>query len=328
MNESTTKEKTFSVVQFVSTASLPLLIIVAVIVFSILCPNTYPTAFNVKSILNNQAVNILVALAVMVPIINNNFDMSVGYGVCLYHILLIGMMVNMHLPWPIAIVLILLLGACVGFVNGMLVTRLNLSAFIATLGTGFILYGFAFMYSGGAQIVGVLPNAFIKINSYIGIIPTTFIIAMIVALILFIVYDYTPVGRYMYFIGSNPKAAQLSGIPVKKYLICSFIVSSLLASLAAIVLQSIIRVGQISVGPDYTMPGFAAALMGSVAIRPGKTNVWGTVFAVLLLACVFAGLKQMGAQYYVEPLFNGAILVISVALAEATRQRRATSIKK
>lgn len=313
---------------FLSVYSLPLILVTAFVFFSLLLPNTFPTLFNIKSILNYQAVTILISLAVMVPIAAGHFDMSVGYGVCIMHVLAVGLQVKAGLPWPLVVLLVLAGGALLGLVNGILITRVGINSFIATLGMGTILYGVAFWYTDGQQVIGRLPPGFLRINSNVFGVPTTALITLAVAVLLWIMLEYTPLGRYFYFLGANPKAADLSGISVKKYLTLAFVMSGFLTALASIMLASLLRVGQISVGPDYLMPAFAGALLGSTAIHPGRVNVWGTVSGVLMLAIIISGLQQLGASYFVEPLFNGGILIVAVSMAVYTKRRRATKMDR
>lgn len=322
------KEKNkFSFGNIMTTYNLPIILVILFLIFSVLLPNSFPTLFNIKSLLNYQSVVILLALAVMIPIAAGHFDLSVGYNVGILHILTIGLMTKQGLPWPLVIVIVLLIGSLIGFINGILVTRVGIDSFIATLGVGNVLYGLAFWYSDGKQVIGELPEGFKNLNSSIGILPTTFMIMAVLALIIHIIMEYLPVGRFFYFLGANEVAANLSGISSKKYLVLAFISSGFLTAIAGILLASIFRVGQVSVGPDYLMNSFAGALMGSVAFKAGKVNVGGTISAVLLMAVVVSGLQQMGAAYFVEPLFNGGMLILAVSLAVTTEKRRATTIK-
>lgn len=327
MSEKNNTKSRWSLGRIMSTYNLPMILVVVFIIFSLLLPKSFPTLFNIRSLLNSQSVVILLSLAVMIPIAAGHFDLSVGYNVGLLHILTIGFITKEGVPWPLAILLVLMIGSLIGLVNGLLVTRVGIDSFIATLGVGNILYGIAFWYSGGKQVIGTLPEGFLKINSSIGFLPTTFFITLILAVLIYIVMEYLPIGRFFYFLGANQEAANLSGISSKKYLVLAFMSTGFLTAIAGILLASLFRVGQVSVGPDYLMNSFAGALMGSVAFKSGKVNVGGTISAVLLMAIVVAGLQQMGAAYFVEPLFNGAMLVLAVSLAEITERRHATKIQ-
>ena len=200
--------------------------------------------------------------------------------------------------------------------------RIGVDSFIATLGVGTVIYGLAFWYTDGQQVIGALPEGFLKLNSTIASIPTTALITLVISIILYIIMEFLPLGRFFYFLGANEKASSLSGINPKKYLLTAFIFSGILTAVAGILLATVLRVGQISVGPDYLMSSFAGALMGSVAFKPGKVNVFGTICAVLIMAFTVAGLQQMGAQYFVEPLFNGGMLILAVSLAVITETQQ------
>ena len=209
-----------------------------------------------------------------------------------------------------------------GLVNGILITRVKIDSFIATLGTGTVLYGLNAWYTGGQQVLASLPDAFLAISGNVWIIPAPAIYALVVSLLLWIVFEYLPLGRYLYVLGASPRAAELNGISAKKYITLAFIAAGTLAAFAGVVLQSQLQVGQSSVGQEYLLPAFTAALLGATSIRPGRVNVWGTVLAVAVLAVTVAGLNQLGAPFFVEPLFNGSMLILAVGLAVQAAQRR------
>lgn len=125
----------------------------------------------------------LLALAVMVPIAANEFDLSVGYGIGLFHILTMGLMVYSNLPWYVAVAIVLVAGALLGLVNGLLVAWAKISSFIATLGTGTVIYGLSQMYTGGLQIVSPtpLPKEFLGLTSVVFGIPWSVIVVLVVA---------------------------------------------------------------------------------------------------------------------------------------------------
>src|SRR5438105_850764 len=216
----------------------------------------------------------------------------------------------------------MLLGALVGLVNGLLVTRIKIDSFIATLGTGTVLYGINAWYTGGQQVLGDLPPAFLAISGNIGFVPAPAVYTLAASLGLWIVFEYLPLGRYLYVLGASPRTAELNGISAKRYVTLGFVAAGVFASFAGIVLQSQLQVGQSSVGQEYLLPAFTAALLGATSIRPGRVNVWGTVLAVAVLAVTVAGLNQLGAPFFVEPLFNGAMLILAVGLAVQASQRR------
>jgi ribose transport system permease protein len=310
-----------AITRAISVWGLLVLLILLLVVFSALEPDTFPTFFNIKSILNNKSVQALLALAVFIPMTANHFDLSAGFNLGISQVLAIGLQ-GQGLPWWAAVLAVLLMGAAVGLANGVLVTRIKIDSFIATLGTGTVLYGLNAWYTGGQQVLADLPPAFTAISGSIGPVPAPAFYTFVVSVVLWIVFEYLPLGRYLYVLGASPRAAELNGIRAGRYITLGFVAAGTLASFAGIVLQSQLQLGQSSVGQEYLLPAFTAALLGATSVRPGRVNVWGTVLAVSVLAVTVAGLNQLGAPFFVEPLFNGSMLLLAVGLAVQASKRR------
>jgi ribose transport system permease protein len=309
---------------FFSVWNLAILLALLVLVFSVLKSDTFLTAFTFQSMMNSRSINAMVALAVMIPLASNNFDLSVASTLGITQVLANGLQTQQGLGWETAVLLCLALGAAVGLFNGLLVTRARINSFIATLGTGTLLLGLNQWYTGGMQVVGMLPPDFLALSGRIpgtGI-PAALAYVLAIALVLWVVFDYLPVGRFLYVIGESPRAAELTGIPAGLYVTLAFVASGVIAAFAGIVLQAQLQVGQSTVGQELMLPAFTGALLGATAVRPGRPNVWGTVLAVAVLAVAVAGLTQLGAPFFVENLFNGAMLVLAVGLAGWTQRRR------
>jgi ribose transport system permease protein len=245
----------------------------------------------------------------------------------MWHILAISFQVKYGIPWPIAILLVVTCAGLVGLVNGLLVEVAQVDAFVTTLGTGTILYALALWHTDGRQIIGTLPPDFLAINaaSLFGIpIPAFYVLG--VALLLWIISERLPIGRFIYAIGANERAAALNGIPVRAYVIGVFVASGVITGLAGCVLGAKLRIGQANVGLDFLLPALVGAFLGSTTIKPGRVNVWGSVFGILILAVGISGIQLLGGAFFVEPLFNGTTLVVAIALA-AFAQRRRTVVK-
>ena len=302
---------------------LLLVTVVLIILFTFLLPSTFLTALTFRSILSDQSIVALVSLAQMIPLAANKFDLSVGYGIGLAHILSIGFQVEAGLPWPVTVFLVCAVGLAVGVMNGLLVEAAQIDSFIATLGTGSILYAISIAYTGGQQIVGQLPAGFTAINDLVFFgVPAPAIYVLVLAVALWIAFEYLPIGRYIYAIGANPKAAELVGINKSRFVVLAFAASGLITAFAGVVLGAKLQIGQSNVGPPYLLPSFVGALLGSTAFRLARVNVWGTIVAVILLSIGIAGIEQLGSSFYVEPLFNGTTLLIAVGLAGITSRRR------
>ena len=302
---------------------LLLVTIVLIVLFTFLLPSTFLTALTFRAILSDQSIVALVSLAQMIPLAANKFDLSVGYGIGLAHILSIGLQVQAGLPWQLAALLVCAIGLAVGIINGLLVEAAQIDSFIATLGTGSILYAISIAYTGGQQIVGQLPDGFTAINDMVFFgVPVPALYVLVLAVALWVGFEYLPIGRYIYAIGANPRAAQLVGIPKSRYVVFAFAASGLITAFAGVVLGAKLQIGQSNVGPPYLLPSFVGALLGSTAFRVARVNVWGTMVAVILLSIGIAGIEQLGSSFYVEPLFNGTTLLIAVGLAGLTSRRQ------
>jgi ribose transport system permease protein len=259
----------------------------------------------------------------MIPIAANQFDLSVGYLVGLSHILVIGLQYNYGFPWYVAIPIVLVVGAFFGSINGVLVAVFGIDSFIATLGLGTVIYGLSIWYTGGAEIV--LPKAstgFASFSVNVLGIPVAGIYLIAIAAILFFAFKYLPVGRHMYVVGANPRVARLTGLSPGRYVFFAFVAAGVLVAFAGVLLGSSLDVGDPSVGPEYLLPAFAACFLGATAFRPGRVNVLGTVTAVFLIGVVVAGLEEYGVPYYVTSIFDGAILIVAIALSVYARRRR------
>ena len=299
------------------------------LLFSLLLPDTFPTLFNLRAILSDKSVIALLALAATIPMITGKIDLTVGYGIVLWHILAISLQTRYGLPWPAAVAVVLACAALAGVFNGLLVELAQIDSFIATLGTGTVIYALAMWHSGGRQVVGELPEGFLDIaaGNLLGL-PVAAFYVLVVSVAMWLATEFTPLGRALYVIGANPKAAQLNGISVRRHVLGAFVASGLLAGFAGVVLASRLQIGQASVGLEFLLPALVGAFLGSTTIRPGRVNVWGTLVGVAILAIGISGIQQFGGAFFVEPLFNGLTLLVSIGIAGWAQQRRNLSIKR
>jgi ribose transport system permease protein len=315
-------------VRLAPTYGLVILMVGLILLFSILLPNTFPTVLNVRSILSDKAIIALLALAAMIPMVAGRIDLTVGYGIVLWHILAISLQTLYGLPWPVAVLVVLALGVITGALNGLLVEVARIDSFIATLGTGTVLYALALWHTGGRQMVGALPDAFYAINgTFVFGLPITAYYVLAITLALWIILEYTPTGRYLYAIGANQRAAELNGIPTRKFVIGAFVASGALTALAGVLLASKLRIGQASVGLEFLLPALVGAFLGSTTIKPGRVNVWGTIVGVMILAVGISGIQQFGGSFWVEPMFNGTTLLIAIGIAGYAQRKKGAKTK-
>ncbi|KAF1020543.1 MAG: Autoinducer 2 import system permease protein LsrD [Paracidovorax wautersii] len=318
-----------SVSQLIPVYGLPVLALALILLFSVLLPDSFPTLFNLRSILSDKSVIAILALAATIPMMTGKIDLTVGYGIVLWHILAISLQTQFGLSWPAAVVVVLLCGALFGLLNGILVEQAQIDSFIATLGTGTVLYAVALWHSGGRQVLGDLPDGFLNLAGadFLGL-PITAFYVLGIAVALWLVSEHTPIGRALYVIGSNPKAAVLNGIPLQKCVMGAFVASGTLSAFAGVVLASRLQIGQAGVGLEFLLPALVGAFLGSTTIRPGRVNVWGTLVGVAILAIGISGIQQFGGAFFVEPLFNGLTLLVSIGIAGYAQRKRGLSIKR
>ena len=302
---------------------LVILMAILIVVFSVLLPTTFPTLLNLRAIISDKAIIALLSLGAMIPMAAGRIDLTVGYGIVLWHILAISLQTIYGLPWPMAIAIVLLLGLMTGFLNGLLVEVAKIDSFIATLGTGTVLYALALWHTGGRQMVGALPDSFYAVNgTFVFGLPITGYYVLAITVTMWLVLEYTPVGRYLYAIGANQRAAQLNGIPTRKFVIGAFMSSGLITAFAGVLLASKLRIGQASVGLEFLLPALVGAFLGSTTIKPGRVNVWGTIVGVVILAVGISGIQQFGGSFWVEPMFNGVTLLVAIGIAGYAQRRK------
>jgi len=147
-----------------------------------------------------------------------------------------------------------------------------------------------------------------------------YIIALVIVLV--IVLEYLPAGRGLYVIGSNPRAAELIGIPKRRFVVLSFVSASAITGFAGCLLAAQQQIGNPSIGAEYLLPAFVGALLGSTTIKLGRANALGTLVAVAILAIGVSGIQQLGAEFWATPLFNGLTLLAAVGLAGYSARRR------
>ncbi|PAZ16472.1 ABC transporter permease [Streptomyces sp. SA15] len=300
------------------------------LIFSLTLPRTFPTLDTVDSILFNQSIPAVLALAAMVPIVTGAFDLSIGYGLGLAHVMVVQLVVNEGWPWPLACLAVIVGGVVVGVLNGVIVAFGRIDSFIATLGTGSMLNAVTGWVTDGGRIVPGpqgLPAAFTEIydSTFLGLpVPAFYVLVLAVAL--WLVLERLPLGRYLYVLGSNPRAADLVGIPIRRYTVYAFAASGLIVGFAGVLLAAQQQIGNPSVGLDYLLPAFVGALLGSTAIKPGRPNAMGTLVAVAVLAVGLTGIGQMGADFWTVPLFHGGTLLLAVGLAGYSARRLRTGV--
>lgn len=302
-----------------------LLFVLALLVggFSLLLPNTFATGANATDILNSVPPDMFIGFAAVVVLMSGEFDLSLGATLGLSGYLVLKLVTGAHFSWPVAVLASLGVGAGVGLMNAILIVGLEMNSFIATIGTSTVLEGLLqWVSNGNAPIFTGAPAGFTALGqNKIGSITLPVFYALVIALVLWVVTDYTVVGREVRASGANRRAAFLSGIKTKRSVILALVVAGLLSAVGGILITARVGAADATSGPGYLLPAYAAAFLGATAIRPGHFNILGTVIAVLLVAVGITGLQLEGASSWVTPVFNGVVLIIAVAVSMLADRR-------
>ncbi|MDR7188175.1 ribose transport system permease protein [Microbacterium sp. BE35] len=300
--------------------ALPALLVIFIIVFSILEPATFPTLSNFTTILSTQSVLALVALGALLTLIIGEFDLSLGAQMGLAAILLPGLTAHGVLSIPVGIIVSIAVTMLVGLANGLLVAKLKVNSFIATIGTAALIGAVMLAYSGGSAIFDGVPPELLLIASFAPLgIPGPVLYVAVISVLVWLFLKRTPLGRYMSAVGGSKDAARLSGINTERVTIITFVLAGALTGIGGVIMAGQLGSGNPAVGPSFLLPAFAAAFLGATAYTVGQFNVWGTITAVVTLATGVAGLNLMGLPNWVEPAFNGIALLTAVAVTRYLR---------
>lgn len=276
------------------------------------------TVFNLTNIFQQIAILTIVGSGLTFGFAAKEMDLSVGYTVGLAGILVPFLLVS---GWGMffAIMAGLLAGVVVGLTNSILVTRIGIPSLIATLATGSILYGVNFLFTGGRAVYGGLPDSFLFLGQgRIAGIPVLAYFMIIVSLVAWFLLERTVFGRYIYAVGGNAKAAELSGIRNNIYRTSALTICSVFAVIAGILLAARLGSGQPNVGERYLLDGLATVFIGMTMFRPGTATILGTFFGALFIGVINNGLNLIGLDTYVQNIVKGVIILAAVAIVSRT----------
>lgn len=297
-------------------------LVLLAIVFSITNPATFPTALNVQNVLGDNAILLILTLGALVPLVVGEFDLSLGFLTGLSS-MTIAVVAGRHgLAFAPALAVALAVGLLVGAVNGILIGYAGINSFIVTLATGTIASGATLYLSNGEVLYAGIPRTLTQFGQgYYGPVPAITVLAIVLAVITWFVLAKTLLGQRLYATGLGREPARLTGVKTRGLIASSFVVSALSASIAGVLVVG--RVGSASpqLGPDFLLPSLAAAFLGATVHTPGRFNVIGAVIAILFVGVGLNGLQLNGAPFWVQPVFQGGVLVLAVGLSRLALSR-------
>ncbi len=284
-------------------------------VFTIWVSETWLTWLTHRSVLNQNAILVVVALGLLVPLAAGVFDLSIAATISASAVLVSWGLVEQGWSIPVAILASILLGVVVGAVNGFLVVKIKIDSFIATLGMSSILAAFAVWRSNNRSILG-FPDGFKSLTTELAWgVNKTVLYALVIAVALWFVLEHTALGRYLFATGGAREAARLAGVQTDRYVWGSLVTSATFAALAGVLLASQFGSTQAQSGTPYLLPAFAAAFLGSTQFKR-RFNAWGAVLAVFVLQSGVKGLQLAGVgTTWIESLFFGVALIVAVGFS-------------
>jgi len=294
------------------------------LVFGITIPDLFLSSVTMQSVASSQAVAGILALAALLPFIAGEFDITVGSNMALSVVIVCWLSDNYPdlgiISWCLIAVL-----ACglVGLLNGLLVVRLGVNSFIATLAMSQVLAAIALNLSENQQMLAVLPQGFVDLGRGRSMgVPNALYCTVAVAIVLWYVLQWTKLGRHVYATGLNREAARLSGVRTGSLVIGTFVASGLIAGIAGVVFVSQVGTFSNSIGAPLLFPAFAAVFLGATQFN-FRPNVWGTLLAIFTLALGVQGLQLSSASggFWITPLFNGLALIAAVVFSGRQRNR-------
>jgi ribose transport system permease protein len=300
-------------------------LLVLITVFSVASPN-FLQFNNVVGILLSTAVNGVLAIGVTFVIITGGIDLSVG-TVMTFSAVITGEVISVgHMPVPLGILAGLLAGAFAGFVNGLIIAKLKVPSFIATLGMLNVARGLALVISGVKPIYFNDTPEFnsIAMGSLIpGLdIPNAVLILFGAAIIASLILNRTILGRYTFALGSNEEAARLSGVTVDRWKIAVYSLTGLFSGLAGIIIASRLNSAQPALGQGYELDAIAAAVIGGTSLSGGEGSILGTIIGAFIISTLTNGLRILSVPQEWQIVVTGAIVIVAVYLDVVRRRKK------
>ncbi len=291
------------------------------IALSILSPY-FLTLQNLSSVCRQTAVITIIALGMTLIMISGGIDLSVGSvlafaGICGTMLLQAGK------PLAVALAGAMLAGAAWGLINSLIITLLQVSPFIATLGTMGAARGLTLVVTNGMPVVN-LPDSFGRLGdgNVLRVVPIPLAILVVLAFVTGFILKYTRMGRYSYALGSNLEAARYAGVPIRRYLILIYVFCGALTGLAGMIESARLMTGQPTAGQGYELTVIAAVVIGGASLSGGEGTVTGTIAGAFLMGLISNGSNLLGVSPFWQQVLIGAVIVVAVAVDELRKRRR------
>lgn len=304
-----------SVGQIFSDLSMPILLILLLIFFTIMSDKFF-TTLNLTNILVQNVHTAVCTTGVFIIMVSGGCDLSIGYQMAVAAVLVAKGISTGVLSIPVAIVLGILMCMLLGTFNGVMAQLLKSHTMIVTLATMAVFQGIAYLITDSKNIHN-LPKAYMYIGQgkLFGVIPLNIIIAIVVIVIAGIIMAKTTIGRKVYAAGDNPEAARLAGLNVRKIKILAFTFAGLLVGIAAVLFSARNGYANATTGSGIEFTGITACVLAGVALKGGEGTLWKSIVAVYVLGVLTNGMQLLGLGTYPQYIAKGALMLISLYLS-------------
>ena len=298
------------------------ILIIELVFFSILAPNTFATRASFYAVASNSAILGLTTMALIVPLIAGEIDASLPAVLTVTSLTAASLMSYFGWPLILAVPFSIVVSTLIGTANGLLVVKLKVPSLITTLGSFTILTAAITGLASGRVIEKNLPVnllAALSTPKLLGL-PLTLYYLAAVAIFVWYLTEHTPIGRYWKAIGSSEESARMAGIRTEPVKLLAFSVGGFFAGIAGTVALFKAQHASPNVGPDFLFPALTAAFLSSAAFRLGTYNVRGAILSIVIIQFGITGLILIGAPYWMDQIFTGSALVLSLVIVRVLRQ--------
>ena len=302
----------------------PLIALLLACIFFATQSNRFLTGQTLSLVLSQISFVAVIAIGQTLIILTAGIDLSCGFIMALGSMVMTKFAVELGVPPLLAILCGLAITTAAGALNGLLITRLRLPPFIATLGMLGIVQAITLIYSG-SQTVSGLPNALNFLGNTFKVFNTPFTFGAVLMLLLFGVAWFfltqTAPGRHVYALGNNPEAARLSGIPTTRLLISVYAIAGLLYGVAALILVGRVGAGDPNAGQTENLESITAVVLGGTSLFGGRGNVMGTLLGAIIVGVFRVGLTLAGVNSIYQVLVTGILIILAVATDQFSRRK-------
>jgi len=328
MKEEVKSQKEFDaflkVKDFLKKYNLMILLLLFIIIASMLSPNFF-TVKNFLNLLQQSSITGIIAVGMTCVILIGGIDLSVG-SIAALSGMSCSILITNGVPIFFAIIISMILGALIGSLAGLVIGRFKLPAFIATLAMMEIARGLALLTTGGKPVFGLLGSFRLLGAGFIGQVPISGIVWILISIGFAIMLKYTQFGRSLFAIGGNKEAAMLSGIKINKNLTIVYLISGTLSAFAGVIMASWLSVGQPTAAKGIELDAIAAVVLGGTSLAGGKGGVIGTFGGVFLMAIITNLFNLIGLPSYYQQIFKGLIIIFALLLNKVVIERDTTTV--